>query len=157
MDIQNRYAVFTDTAPTQVVRPLIAAAMARRVTTLLTLVACVSTAAGTAPSPGDPAGGEALYGRCRACHALAYNRTGPLHCGLFGRRAGSAPGFTYSPAMANSKIVWDARSLDRFLANPTGVVPGTSMGYAGISDPQERADLIAWLGGASVSPIECPK
>ena len=98
---------------------------------------------------GDAARGEAIYARCGACHALEYNRTGPRHCGLFGRRAGSVPGFDYSPAMKRSGIVWDARSLDRFLASPTRAVPGTSMGYAGIADAQERADLIAYLRGAT--------
>ncbi len=106
---------------------------------------------------GDPDRGEAIYGRCQGCHALAYNRTGPMHCGLFGRRAGTAPGFTYSTAMANSNIVWDAKTLDRFIAAPTEMIPGTAMGYAGISDPQERADLIAWLKRSTALPGGCPR
>lgn len=122
---------------------------------LLVLAAPASMAAG--PAPGNPARGEALYGRCQACHALAYNRTGPMHCGLFGRRAGGVPGFAYSAAMAKSQIVWDAASLDRFLADPTGVVPGTSMGYAGIGNAQERADLIAWLKQATAAATECAR
>jgi cytochrome c len=67
------------------------------------------------------------------------------------------PGFTYSAAMAKSKIVWDTGSLDRFLADPTGVVPGTSMGYAGIDDAQQRADLIAWLKQATATVAECSR
>lgn len=122
---------------------------------LLVLAAQASMAAG--PAPGDPARGEALYGRCQACHALTYNRTGPMHCGLFGRRAGGVPGFDYSPAMAKSEIVWDAASLDGFLADPTGAVPGTSMGYAGIADAQERADLIAWLKQATTAAATCAR
>lgn len=110
-----------------------------------------------APGTGDPVQGEAIYSRCLACHALAYNRTGPRHCGLFGRRAGSVPGFAYSPAMAKSQIIWNGQTLDRFLANPNRMVPGTAMTYAGIADAQERADLIAWLRQATVSPTECPK
>lgn len=86
-----------------------------------------------------------MYERCVACHALAYDRTGPRHCRLFGRRAGSVPGFAYSEAMRRSKQVWNAQTLDRFLRNPLKAVPGTSMGYAGIADRQERADLIAYL------------
>ena len=97
---------------------------------------------------GDPANGERIYGRCLACHALQYDRTGPRHCGLFGRKAGSVPGFDYSEAMKRSGIVWNAATLDRFLANPLGAVPGTTMGYAGIADARERADLIAYLGQA---------
>ncbi|BAL23981.1 cytochrome c family protein [Azoarcus sp. KH32C] len=121
------------------------------------LVALLAAPAAQAAMAGDPARGKGIYDRCLACHALAYNRTGPMHCGLFGRRAGSVPGFEYSPAMARSKIVWNEKTLDRFLAAPTRFVPGTAMGYAGISDPQERADLIAWLRQASASPEECPR
>lgn len=123
-------------------------------TALLALAAVTSLPAGAAPL-GDPARGEALYARCLACHALAYNRTGPKHCGLFGRRAGGVAGFRYSPAMARADIVWDGNTLDRFLTNPTAMIPDTAMGYAGIADAQERADLIAWLRQASASPAEC--
>ena len=101
-----------------------------------------------ATARGDPANGERIYGRCLACHALQYDRTGPRHCGLFGRKAGGVPGFDYSEAMKRSGIVWNAVTLDRFLANPLGTVPGTTMGYAGIADARERADLIAYLGQA---------
>ena len=93
--------------------------------------------------------GEGLYGRCLACHALEYDRVGPRHCGLLGRRAGSVEGFEYSDAMKRSGIVWNARMLDKFLADPTGVVPGTTMTYAGIDDPRERADLVAYLSSTT--------
>ena len=120
-------------------------------------------AAGAAPAAakqaaprGDAQAGEAIYARCLACHALAYDRTGPRHCGLFGRRAGSVKGFPYSEAMRRSNIVWGAKTLDRFLANPLKAVPGTAMGYAGIKDKKERADLIAYLEQADASS-ECRK
>lgn len=94
--------------------------------------------------------GEEVYARCAACHAIEGNRTGPQHCGLFGRRAGTAPGYDgYSKSMRSSGIVWNERSLDRFLQAPLAVVPNTSMGYAGVKDPRERADLIAWLSVAT--------
>lgn len=97
---------------------------------------------------GDPKAGEALYPRCLACHALAYDRVGPRHCGLIGRPAGSVPGFEYSPAMKRSKLAWTKENLERFLADPVGTVPGTTMTYAGVPDPKERADLIAYLANA---------
>jgi cytochrome c len=109
-----------------------------------------------APFTGDPKAGEEIYSRCLACHALAYDRTGPRHCGLFGRRAGSVKGFAYSEAMKRSGIVWNDQSLDRFLANPLAAIPGTAMGYAGVADPKERADLIAYLKQAGASPA-CSK
>jgi len=108
-------------------------------------------AASAAAAPADVATGEAVYARCQACHALAYDRTGPRHCGLIGRRAGSVPGYAYSEAMKKSKIVWSAATLDRFLANPTAAVPGTTMGYAGVADAKERAALIAYLADANAS------
>ena len=90
--------------------------------------------------------------------ALAYDRTGPRHCGLFGRRAGSVKGFEYSAAMKRSDIVWSAKTLDRFLANPPKAMPGTSMTYAGVPDNTERAALIAYLkaanGGAQCAAVK---
>jgi len=110
----------------------------------------IGLAAGAALK-GDPQRGEEIYARCGACHAIENNRTGPRHCGLFGRRAGSVTGFAYSPAMKRSRIVWDARTLDWFLTNPLRAVPGTTMGYAGIDDAQERADLIEYLRTATAN------
>jgi cytochrome c len=90
--------------------------------------------------------GEQVYARCAGCHSIEGNRTGPQHCGLFGRKAGSAPGFMmYSKALRATRIVWDAGTLDHFLRDPMQAVPGTAMGYAGVKDDRERADLIAWL------------
>lgn len=123
--------------------------------------ALLALAAGTTPAAdatlrGNPGAGEAVYSRCLACHALAYDRTGPRHCGLFGRRAGSVKGFAYSEAMTRSKIIWNEKTLDRFLENPLTAVPGTAMGYAGVTDRKERADLIAYLRQANASP-QCAK
>lgn len=106
------------------------------------LLAGLLLAAAAAAAAPD---GEALYGRCLACHALRYDRVGPHHCGLAGRLAGSVPGFSYSAAMRDAGIVWQADTLDRFLAAPAAMVPGTTMTYAGIADPAERAALIDWL------------
>jgi cytochrome c len=102
--------------------------------------------------PGDPVRGEQIYQRCFACHAIDRDRTGPRHAGLFGRVAGSVPGFPYSAAMkqAGAKgLVWNEETLNAFLESPTTYIPGTRMGYAGIKDPQERADLIAYLKKAT--------
>jgi len=117
------------------------------------LAVCVAAPA-FALGPADAVRGEQVYARCLACHALAVDRVGPHHCGLFGRLAGSVPGFAYSPAMKNSHIVWNDKTLDRFLAKPLAMVPGTAMTYDGVPDPQERADLIAYLKHANDTP-EC--
>jgi cytochrome c len=123
------------------------------------LAALVLAAAGGAPAAGDPAAGAAIYERCAACHSLAQDRAGPHHCGLVGRRAGSVKGFPYSEAMKRSGLVWSKATLERFLANPARTVPGTSMGYAGVTDARERADLIAYLESAAkaTSPACSPR
>ena len=105
---------------------------------------------------GDPAAGESVYSRCLGCHSLEVNRTGPKHCGLFGRRAGSVPGFDYSPAMKSSRLVWNDQTLARFLADPLKTVPGTAMTYAGVPEAKDRADLIAYLKQQGAS-AQCRK
>ncbi|MHB1174315.1 MAG: c-type cytochrome [Sulfuriferula sp.] len=110
--------------------------------------------AAPAGAAADARRGKQIYNRCLACHALAYDRVGPRHCGLFGRRAASVSGFGYSAAMRHSKIVWNARTLDQFLTDPKKMVPGTTMTYDGVRDRTERADLIAYLKQAGQS-AEC--
>lgn len=115
-----------------------------------------ATPSGPAPDAQALARGEQVYARCAGCHAIEGNRTGPQHCGLFGRRAGTAPGYTaYSQAMRKAGWVWDARTLALFLQDPMKAVPGTSMGYAGIKNAGERADLIAWLQQAARPGVAC--
>ena len=80
---------------------------------------------------------------------------GPRHCGLFGRKAGSVPDYQYSPAMKKYGVAWNEETLDKFIENPLKTVPGTKMGYAGVKDPQERADLIAYLKQATSDPKIC--
>lgn len=113
----------------------------------LPALAVSATLAIAAPS-GDPARGAKVYERCGACHSLDANRAGPRHRGLFGRKAGTVPGFAYSPAMKLANLVWSEETLERFLADPLKLVPGTRM-YVSVPDPQERADLIAYLRSAA--------
>lgn len=108
---------------------------------------------GTVP-PGGTGGasGAAVFAQaCAGCHALeaGLRSVGPDLHGLFGRRAGSLPGYPYSAAMRASDIVWTAKTLDRFIADPQSVVPGTSMAFRGIADPQIRNRLIAYLAAAT--------
>jgi len=117
------------------------------------------TGATLAQFTGNPQAGQAVFAQCRACHVTdpGVNRIGPSLHGIVGRQAGTVPGYQYSPANANSGITWTPEKLFQYLENPQRVVPGTKMAFAGIRDPQQRADLIAWLGtqggnGAGAAP-----
>ncbi len=100
-------------------------------------------------SAADAERGKELYEtRCIGCHSIDANRVGPAHKGVYGRKAGAVPGYDYSPALKRSRIVWNAKTLDRWLANPAALVPGTKMGYL-VSDAKDRADLIEYLKSQS--------
>jgi cytochrome c len=117
----------------------------------LWILALCLTVTTPALADADATHGQEIYSRCVACHAPDYNRTGPKHCDVVGRKAGSLPDFKYSAAMRQSNIVWDAQTLDRFLAAPTRYVPRTAMTYAGVPNAKDRADLIAYL-----ATLHCP-
>jgi len=94
---------------------------------------------------GDAEHGKALYQqRCAVCHSPKYNGPGPAHQGVYGRHAGRAPGFDYSPALRASNVTWDDASLAQWLTDPEKFVPGQKMGFS-VPDATERADLIAYL------------
>ncbi|MDN5848287.1 MAG: c-type cytochrome [Nitrococcus sp.] len=111
--------------------------------------------AAAAPPPGDPAAGKRVYVRCIGCHSPARNRTGPRHCGLFGRLSGTVPGFDYSAAMKKAAITWNAETLDWFLLDPMEAIPGTSMTFAGVKDARERRNLIAYLATLDADSQAC--
>jgi cytochrome c len=108
-----------------------------------------------APPAGDAAAGKLEYARCIGCHSPDRNRTGPRHCGLIGRTSGTLPGYDYSEAMRTAAIPWTSETLDQFLAAPMTVVPGTTMGFAGVADERERRDLVAYLASLTPSAEEC--
>lgn len=93
----------------------------------------------------DARAGERVYTQCTGCHAPGYNRTGPKHCGILGRPAGGVKNFEYTKAMKNSGIIWTSEALDEFLISPLKMIPGTSMGFVGISSAQKRQKLIVYL------------
>lgn len=93
---------------------------------------------------GDATRGAVVYEKCMGCHSIDANRIGPAHRGVYGRKAGLAPGFAYSPGVKNSKVIWGDATLDKWLTNPQAFIPGARMGFR-LSDPKERADVIAYL------------
>ena len=100
---------------------------------------------------GDAVKGKVVFARCALCHDVkpGPKKMGPALNGLFGRTSGTIAGFTYSPAMQKAKIRWDAKTVDAFLAKPSAVVPGNRMAFAGVPQAADRANLIAYLKGAT--------
>ena len=95
--------------------------------------------------------GEQAFQKCYSCHALeaGENVSGPTLHRVIGRKVAAEPRFRYSPAMrsfAAANPFWSKELLDRFIADPEAVVPGTTMSFVGIRDPEERAALLAYLG-----------
>jgi cytochrome c2 len=120
-----------------------------RVAALLPLL--FLAAAMAAPAMAQSAG-AAVFNRCKVCHALAagaHSPVGPDLHGLFGRAAGTAPGFSFSPAMTKSGVVWNDDTLSKFLRDPQGFIPGNRMGFPGIKDDKELTDLLAYLKQAT--------
>jgi cytochrome c len=92
--------------------------------------------------------GERVYGQCRSCHQVgenAKNLVGPELNGLFGRKSGAVVGYSYTDANKNSNITWDEATFREYIVDPKGKIPGTKMAYAGLKNPQQVTDLIAYL------------
>ena len=112
---------------------------------VLIVTALLAVRGAKARAAGDPAHGQEIYeSRCIACHSADANRVGPMHRGVFGRKAGSLPDYAYSKALKAADIVWNDETLDRWLTNPQAFLPGQKMNFK-IANPQDRADVIAYL------------
>jgi cytochrome c len=112
------------------------------------LAAAVLVAGSGAAVAQDPAAGERVFAQCRACHQIgetAKNAIGPVLNGLFGRKAGTVEGYSYSDANKNSGITWDEPTFTDYIKDPKAKVPGTKMIYAGLKDEARIRDLIAYL------------
>lgn len=96
---------------------------------------------------GDAAAGEQVFAVCTTCHSVeeGVNKTGPSLHGIVGREAGTVADYNYTDANKNSGITWTPEELFVYLADPQAKIPGTKMVFPGIDDPQQRADLIAYL------------
>lgn len=111
---------------------------------------CLSLAgAAYAQGNADAETGQLKFNNsCRTCHTIKQgdNRLGPNLHKIIGRKAGAAEGFSYSPALKDSGLVWDEATLDKFITNPEQVVPGNNMKpFQGISSAEERKAIIAYL------------
>lgn len=112
---------------------------------------------------GDPSRGEQVFAQCRSCHQIgqgAEDRIGPHLNGIFGRRAGVHDGFRYSDDMAMmgaDGLTWEIETLNAYLENPKALVSRTRMNFAGLKDPQDRSDILAYLRQFSASPQNIPE
>jgi cytochrome c len=94
---------------------------------------------------GDAAQGKAVFEkRCTGCHAMEADREGPRLAGVFGRKAGSVPGFTYSAGLKSSGLTWTDATLEKWLSDPDMVVKDNNMSFS-VPKADERRDLIAYL------------
>lgn len=107
------------------------------------------TAGGAQAQGANPAvRGKLLFLQCGACHAVvpgAPAKVGPNLSGVFGRKAGAAAGFKYSPAMGKAGLTWDEANLDKWLLAPAKLVPGTIMLFPGLPKAEDRKAVIAYL------------
>ena len=109
--------------------------------------AVAATGTPAAITGGDSVAGRQVFRKCQACHSLSpgKNLVGPSLAGIIGRKSGTAPNYSYSPAMKQANIVWDAKSLDAYLSDPQKVVPGNKMPFPGLKTAHDRTDVIAYL------------
>ncbi|NVP58078.1 c-type cytochrome [Mycoplana rhizolycopersici] len=111
-------------------------------------------AAASSGVAGDADAGKAVFRKCVACHTTdPVNRVGPSLAGIVGRPVASFPDYSYSSAMVafGKGKVWDEALIADYLAAPRAMVPGTAMAFAGLKKPQDIADIIAFLKGASAA------
>jgi cytochrome c len=122
------------------------------------LIATLAILAGSGSAEAqDAAAGQKVFGVCKACHQAgetAKNAVGPMLNGLFGRKAGSVEGYSYSPANKNSGILWDEATFADYIKNPKAKVPGTKMAYPGLKDEQKIKDLIVFLHQVDKAPVK---
>ena len=122
---------------------------------LVLAVLFVATGAGQA-SAQDAAAGEKVFLVCKVCHQVgesAKNAVGPVLNGLFGRKAGTVDGFSYSEGNKHSGITWDDATFSEYIKDPKAKVPGTKMVFAGIKDEKIK-DLIAYLHTYDKAPVK---
>jgi cytochrome c len=94
---------------------------------------------------GDAVQGKAVFEkRCTGCHAMAVDREGPRLAGVYGRKAGSIAGFTYSTGLKNSGVTWNDATLEKWLSDPDLMVPDNNMSFS-VPKAEERRNLIAYL------------
>lgn len=136
----------TDTAaPAETAAPEASSSTAAGATPTPAPTPSASASATTAAAAAEPA----AFAQCKACHSVepGKNGIGPSLAGIWGEKAAEVPGFDFSDAMEDSGLTWNQATLDRYLTDPRGVVPGTKMAFGGIKDAAKRQAIIDYIKG----------
>ncbi len=137
----------------------------KRATLICQSVAVFGLATGVAATEqiGDATKGEKVFGKCKSCHQVgagAEDRVGPHLNGIFGRRAAAHEEYNYSESMERAGadgLVWTIETLDAYIENPRALVSKTRMSFRGIKDPEDRANVLAYLRDFSDNPRDLPE
>jgi cytochrome c len=130
---------------------------------LIALAGFFLASAAAAEVAGDAEAGATVFSQCKGCHEVGANaedRIGPHLNRIFGRRAAAHEGYDYSVAMERAGadgLIWTAETLDAYIENPRALVSKTRMSFRGLKDPQDRADVLAYLRGFSDNPADIPE
>ena len=130
---------------------------------LLTVALVFTAGFAQSEAGGDPQNGERIFRQCSGCHQVgqgAENRIGPHLNNIFDRAAAAAEGFRYSEGLVRAAaggLTWEFSSLDAYIENPRALVSKTRMNFPGLSDQQDRDDLLAYLRQFSASPANIPE
>ncbi len=114
---------------------------------IIVAAALASLSAGSALA-ADLEHGAKVFKKCSTCHTIgpgAASRVGPPLNGLFGRKSGTYEGYSYTDANKNSGITWDEATFAKYIKDPKGVIPGTKMVFAGLTEEADIVDLTAFL------------
>ncbi len=120
------------------------------ISSLLLMTTSFAMAQSSATAAGNALKGKEIYdARCSACHSVDDNRVGPMHLGVFGRKAGGVKSYRYSDALSRSKVIWSRETLTAWLTNPEALIPAQRMGYS-MDNAQDREDVVAYLATLKV-------
>lgn len=123
----------------------------------------LATTVGATEGLGDAEAGKAVFAKCKVCHQIgegAKNKIGPHLNGVFGRKAAGLEGFKYSKSLkraGNSGLEWHADTLSAYIEDPRAFASGTRMNFAGLKDPKDRANVVAYLRAFSDNPRDIPE
>lgn len=118
-----------------------------RTVKVIGIVAALAAFSSPALADGDADAGKKVFNKCKACHTLVEgkNKVGPSLFGVMGQPAARLKGFKYSKALKNSGLTWDEETMEKYLAKPKTLVPGTRMTFAGLKKEKDIDNVVAYI------------